>query len=249
MARLPEIELKEDQLEFKKYEPTIAGVLGMVADVEKTCRVRGKKGREGKRWASFIDCAMTIIIKLSPQSSSTSPAARRKWCVFRTEEMQRAIADLYAHIFLFLNDTLTFFTKKHCRLLFDSMNDKFLQVFNAEIENIVRMSERIKRKATQMSKAEQRFTRLTLEESSKDLRLGLEGIWNDNAEMKYYALQFADRRIKLLTDTAQSNIESIPALAIEGGSSSDKRRSTIRSVSGEDAMVSRDQLLLATTCG
>ncbi|KAL5377472.1 hypothetical protein DPSP01_009810 [Paraphaeosphaeria sporulosa] len=104
--------------------------------------------------------------------------------------MQRAIADLYAHIFLFLNDTLTFFTKKHCRLLFDSMNDKFLQVFNAEIENIVRMSERIKRKATQMSKAEQRFTRLTLEESSKDLRLGLEGI---NAEMKYYALQFADR--------------------------------------------------------
>jgi hypothetical protein len=149
--------------------------------------------------------------------------------LFRTEEMQRAIADLYAHIFLFLNDTLAWFTKKRRRRLLDSMNEKFLQEFAAEIDNLVRKSERIKRRAAQMSMAEQRVTRLTLEESSKDLRLGLEGILRENAETKYYAQHFADRLevqrreqreerannallyqslVKLLTDAVQSNSKS-----------------------------------------
>lgn len=142
--------------------------------------------------------------------------------------MQRAIADLYAHIFLFLNDTLAWFTEKRRRRLLDSMNENFLQRFEAETKNIVRKSEHIKRKAAQMSMAEQRVTRLTLEESSKDLRVGLEGILRENAETKYYARQFADQfemqrkeqreerannallyesLIKLLTDAVESNRE------------------------------------------
>lgn len=154
--------------------------------------------------------------------------------LFRTEEMQRAIADLYAHIFLFLNDTLAWFTKKRRRRLLDSMNERFLHEFEAEIENIVRKSDRIKRKAAQMSMAEHRVTRLALEESTKDLRLGLEGILRENAETKYYAQQFADRfdtqrreqkeerannallyqsLINLLTDAARANRSSSTSTA------------------------------------
>lgn len=116
--------------------------------------------------------------------------------LFRTEEMQRDIADLYAHIFLFLRDTLAWFMKKSRRRLLDSMNEKFLHEFDAEIENIVSKSDHIKRKADQMSMAEHRVTRLTVEESrkdTKDLRLGLEGISRDIAETRYHAQQAMNR--------------------------------------------------------
>jgi len=149
--------------------------------------------------------------------------------LFKTEEMQHTIADLYAHIFLFLNDTLAWYTKKRRRRLLDSMNEKFLDEFGPEIDNIIRKSDRIKRKASQISMAEQRVTRLTLEDTKKDLRLGLEGIMRENAETKYYAQQFSDHferqrqeqreerhhnallyhnLVKLLTDVVQTKRES-----------------------------------------
>ncbi|KAJ4355595.1 uncharacterized protein N0V89_003615 [Didymosphaeria variabile] len=235
---------KEDQLEVKNYEPTIAGVFSMASANHETI-------------AEELSQALTTI-------SEHVAACDIEMELFKTEEMQSAIADLYAHIFLFLNDTLAWFTKKCHRRLLDSMNEKFLQRFEAEIENIVRKSERIKRKAAQMSMAEQRVTRLTLEESSKDLRVGLEGILRENAETKYYARQFADqfemqrkeRReerannallyeslIKLLTDAAESNRERVPSLAIEGSPNS-KRRSLIGTLCGENVIANRDQLLL-----
>lgn len=107
--------------------------------------------------------------------------------------MQRAIADLYAHVFLFLNDTMAWYTKKRRRRLLDSFNEKFMHEFEAEIDNIVRKSDRIKRRAAQMSMAEQRVTRMTVEETSKDLRLGLEGLLRESAEAKVYAKQVGEQ--------------------------------------------------------
>ncbi|KAF1969449.1 hypothetical protein BU23DRAFT_571533 [Bimuria novae-zelandiae CBS 107.79] len=157
-----------------------------------------------------------------------SPTVKPNWELLKTEEMQRAIADIYAHIFLFLNDTLAWYTKKRRRCLLDSLNEKFLQEFEPELENIIRKSERIKRKAVQMSMAEQRVTSLTLEETSKDLRIGLEGVLRENAVTKFYVQHFSDRferqwreqyeernnallyrnLIKLLTDVAQATKDS-----------------------------------------
>ncbi|KAL1605009.1 hypothetical protein SLS60_004552 [Paraconiothyrium brasiliense] len=274
---------KEDQLEVKNYEPTIAGVFSMVTDVEKTWQSKRKTGKRGKAMTYFHRLCRTLdahsnILEASANHEAiaeelsqalTTISEHVADCdieleLFKTEEMQRAIADLYAHIFLFLNDTLAWFTEKRRRRLLDSMNENFLQRFEAETENIVRKSEHTKRKAAQMSMAEQRVTRLTLEESSKDLRVGLEGVLRENAETKYYARQFADQfemqrkeqreerannallyesLIKLLTDAVESKRERVPSLAIEESPSS-KRRSLSRSSSREDVIANRDQLVL-----
>ncbi|KAJ4290404.1 hypothetical protein N0V90_010620 [Kalmusia sp. IMI 367209] len=233
---------------------------------------------KGNEYVSIFAGTITTIIKASANHENIAEELSQALSMisehvadcetemelFKTEEMQRAIADLYAHIFLFLNDTLVWYTKKRRRRLLDSMNEKFLQEFELEIDNIIRKSERIKRKASQMAMAEQRVTRLTMEETNKDLRLGLEGILRENAETKYYAQQFSDqferqRReqqqernnnallyqnlIKLLTDAAQSNRESISSLSLEGEASG-KRRSFVGGLAIEDAALGRDQLLL-----
>lgn len=110
--------------------------------------------------------------------------------IFKTEAIQRAVADLYAHVFLFLTDTLNWYLKKRRKRLLDSFNENFLSEFDKEIENIKRKSEIIKRKAGQNIAAEQRVTRVIVEETHKDLRLGLKDIERKQAEIDYNTQQF-----------------------------------------------------------
>lgn len=96
--------------------------------------------------------------------------------------MQAAVVDLYAHIFLFLTDTMVWYTKKRWKRTLDSFNENLSETFEDEIQNIKHKSKAILRQAIQGMAAEQRVTRLILEESRKDLRLGLENFTRAQAE-------------------------------------------------------------------
>jgi hypothetical protein len=109
--------------------------------------------------------------------------------LFHTEDMQNAVADLYAHIFLFLTDTLCWYGKSKRKRVMDSFNEKFRDELGESIENIKKMSMAIKRKAENGSAAEQRVTRLTTEAIGKDIRVGLEGFRREQAEMKHLVQQ------------------------------------------------------------
>lgn len=51
---------KEDQLEVKNYEPTIAGVFSMVTNVEKTWQSKRKAGKRGKAMTYFHRLCRTL---------------------------------------------------------------------------------------------------------------------------------------------------------------------------------------------
>lgn len=109
------------------------------------------------------------------------------------------VIDLYAHVFLFLNDTMDWYLKKGRQRLRDSFNERFFDHFQDEIENISRKSEVIKRKATQSSAAEVRVIRLELEELRRDIRIGLTGSYRQDAEDKHQrqALETQDKKERL----------------------------------------------------
>lgn len=161
----------------------------------------------GNEYVSIFSGTITSIIKASANHEQIAEQLAQALCaisehvaeceveleLFRTEEMQKAVADLYAHIFLFLTDTLGWYMAKRRKRLLDSFNENFMREFESEIENIQHKSEIIKRKVAHSMGAEQRVTRLIVEQTRKDLRLGLEGIQREHAETRYYAQQFSDQ--------------------------------------------------------
>jgi hypothetical protein len=114
------------------------------------------------------------------------------WCkseleLFQTAAMLELVADLYAHILLFLSGTMDWIMEKRRKRLLDSFNENFRLRFDHEIANIKQKSERIRNLAEQSSRAELRVTRLTLEDLGQDIRIGLEGDARHRAEMKVFA--------------------------------------------------------------
>ncbi|KAI5926622.1 hypothetical protein F4810DRAFT_707160 [Camillea tinctor] len=107
--------------------------------------------------------------------------------LFRTKAMMQVIADFYAHIFIFLSDVMDWITEKRRKRLLDSFNENFYQKFEGQIATIKHKSDMIRNLAAQSSRAEQRDTRLTLEDLARDVRLGLTGEERHRAEMTYYA--------------------------------------------------------------
>lgn len=220
---------KEEQIDVRNSEPTIDGVIKMVATVSKAWQAKREKGKRGKatglfhrlcgtldahssmlevvpkgnEYASLFAGTIISIIRASVNHEHIAEDLASALCaisenvaeceveleLFKTEAMMRAVADLYAHIFLFLSDTLGWYLRKRRKRLVDSFNEKFFDHFETEIDNIKRKSESIRRKAAQNMAAEQRVTRLTVEETGRDLRLGLQGIMREQAETKYAAQQ------------------------------------------------------------
>lgn len=154
-------------------------------------------------YVSLFAGTLTTIIKASVNHEGIAEDLTQALCditelvagcdvdlkLFATEDMQRAVAKLYAHIFLFLNDAMVWYAKKRRRRLLDSLNEKFRDTFEESIENIRSMASVIQRKAVQGSAAEQRATRLQLESMRQDLRIGLEGWQREKADMQTLAMQ------------------------------------------------------------
>ncbi|KAK2051879.1 hypothetical protein LY76DRAFT_556540 [Colletotrichum caudatum] len=107
--------------------------------------------------------------------------------LFQTEDMQKLIADLYSHIFLFLTTVMDWMMKKRRRRLLDSFNEDLLTVFEDDMEKIKTITKRIRNLAEQGSRAEVRSARSTLEELARDVRVGLEGERRHQAEMRHHA--------------------------------------------------------------
>lgn len=97
------------------------------------------------------------------------------------------IADFYAHIFVFLSDVMGWITEKKRKRLLDSFNETFFQKFEHQIGMIKQRSERIRNFAAQCSRAEQRLTRVAVEDLTQDVRLGLIGRQRHEAEVEYHA--------------------------------------------------------------
>ncbi|KAF2091477.1 hypothetical protein K490DRAFT_70314 [Saccharata proteae CBS 121410] len=160
---------------------------------------------EGSEYVSLFAGTLTVIIKASANYDNIARGLAKALCVisehvvecefelklYPTEGMQAAVADFYAHIFLFLEDTMKWHMQKRYKRLLRSFNEDFFKKFEDQILNIKDKSEIIRRKFGQSLAAEHRVTRLTVEQTGQDIRLGLTGIQRGQADMARRAEQFA----------------------------------------------------------
>ena len=96
--------------------------------------------------------------------------------------MQHSVADLYSHIFLFLRDVLSWYTKKSITRMLASFKEDFYEQFQEQVTNVTRISHSIERKASHASSSELRYTRLLVEDLRKNQRLALKKEEREAAE-------------------------------------------------------------------
>lgn len=145
--------------------------------------------------------------------------------IFSTQAMLALVAEFYASVFLFLSDTMDYFMEKKRKRLLDSFNEDFYHKFESQIERIKHRSNRIRNLAAQNSRAEQRATRLIVEDIAHDVRFGLAGEARHRAEMAHYAervekeLVEVKREAKLLREEGRPFRELADRLTqmLEGG--------------------------------
>ncbi|KAI1502349.1 hypothetical protein F5X99DRAFT_379172 [Biscogniauxia marginata] len=159
---------------------------------------------QGSEYVSIFAGTLNVIIKASVNHERIAESLSEALCtisehvvecrteleLFKTEAMMRLIADFYAHIFIFLSDFMDWITEKRRKRLLDSFNENFYQKFEGQIATIKHKSDMIRNLAAQSSRAEQRVTRLALEELAQDIRVGRTGDERRHAEMAYYAERF-----------------------------------------------------------
>lgn len=106
--------------------------------------------------------------------------------------MQEKIALLYAHVFLFLEDTMKWYQKKPRLKLRDAFRENFYDHFEDMIVNIQGLSRDVLREANLSSMAETRHVRLITDDTLMELRLGqvdhrlsMDGVSRKQAEIKH----------------------------------------------------------------
>jgi len=115
-----------------------------------------------------------------------------------TQAMQEKVALLYAHVFLFLEDTMKWYQKKPRLKLRDSFRENFYDHFEEAILNIQEFSRSVLREANLSSMAETRHVRLTTDDVIVELRLGqvdnrlsMDGASREQAEIKHQLEQLS----------------------------------------------------------
>ncbi|RYC59102.1 hypothetical protein CHU98_g7105 [Xylaria longipes] len=156
---------------------------------------------EGSEYVSVFAGTLNVIIQASVNHERIAEGLSEALCtisehvaeckteleMYHTREMMQLITDFYAHIFVFLSDVMGWITEKKRKRLLDSFNEKFFQKFEHQIGMIKQRSERIRSFAAQSSRAEQRLTRVAVEDLAQDVRLGLVGQKRQEAEVVYHA--------------------------------------------------------------
>ena len=89
---------------------------------------------------------------------------------------------------------IVWYTEKSSRRLLSSLKEDFYKRYEDQIENIKSISQAVNRKAQQGSQAEQRVTRLQMEDLGKDLRKDLR-IGLENIERKFAETQYREQKI------------------------------------------------------
>lgn len=118
--------------------------------------------------------------------------------VYRTQAMQHNIANLYAHIFFFLRDTIDWYMRKSIRRALSSLREDFYERFEEQVSNIKRISQAISREAQHASHSEMRYTRILLEKFSEDFVIGQQDLKREAAEREYRDERAAKERAREL---------------------------------------------------
>lgn len=111
--------------------------------------------------------------------------------IFPTEEMKKAISELYANVFQFLRKTMQWYQSKSHMKLLNSLNSDFRQTFADQLKDIQKLSARVSRRANIGTMAELRDFRISSEAQSQQTWEEKEH-WKREAEtyqMKYEFLK------------------------------------------------------------
>ena len=128
-------------------------------------------------------------------------ACVKECSLYPTQTMQYSVADLYAHIFLFLRDTLVWYTQRSIRRVVSSPQEDFYEHFEDRVSNIKSTSLGIGRKAQHASQTELRFVRLQAEDLSKEREKGVENTRRLGRELL--------RRLEVLQKIMSASFKSI----------------------------------------
>ena len=128
--------------------------------------------------------------------SEAVDACAKDCAVYRTQAMQHSIANLYAHIFFFLRNTIDWYMRKSIKRALSSLREDFYERFEDEISNIKRISLAISRDAQHGSHSELRYTRMVLEKLTEDTVIGLQDLKREAAERKYREVRAAEERAR-----------------------------------------------------
>ncbi|KAI1877845.1 uncharacterized protein JN550_000027 [Neoarthrinium moseri] len=143
--------------------------------------------------------------------------------IFKTEEMLKLVADLYASLFALLSDIMDWLMLKWHKRMLRSFNEKCGKKFEGMIEHVKVKADNVKRKAEQSSRAEGRVTRLlaerTLLETQQmrlDLRIGREGEARRLAELTNKADRLSQQTSQDMIDRREqsSKIDQIHSYLI-----------------------------------
>ena len=111
--------------------------------------------------------------------------------IYPTEEMKKAISELYSHVFQFLRQAMIWYQSKSHSKLLNSFNSDFSQAFADKLRDIQKLSARISRRANIGTMAELRDFRISSEAQSQQTWEEKEH-WKREAEtyqMKYEFLK------------------------------------------------------------
>lgn len=134
----------------------------------------------------------------------------------KSEATQVAVAKFYIATFLFYGDALQWFQSSSPKKIWHSLDDNFSERFKRPLADIQRLSRLVQRATSTGSGAELRVTRLAVESGNEDVRVGLEGVARENAELRRSQAQLKIQQEKQTSALERlSEKEVIRALAEE----------------------------------
>ena len=162
--------------------------------------------------------------------SEAVDACAKDCALYRTQAMQYSIANLYAHIFFFLRNTIDWYMRKSIKRALSSLKEDFYVRFEDEILNIKRISLAISRDAQHGSHSELRYTRMVLENLKESTVIGFQDLKREAAERIYREERAAEEwarereamrvlemeRIRRFDDLQRLIGQSAKALLMEG---------------------------------
>ncbi len=134
----------------------------------------------------------------------------------KSEATSIAIARFYIATFLFYGDAIRWFQSSSLKKIWHSLDDNFSERFKRSLADIQHLSKLVQRATSTGSGAELRVTRLAVERIDEDVRVGLEGMARENAELKQGQAQLRMEQEKTTAALERlSDKEVITALAQE----------------------------------
>ncbi|KAG9228395.1 hypothetical protein BJ875DRAFT_547773 [Amylocarpus encephaloides] len=169
---------KDEQETLEGKIPSVSGLVDMVSSVAKewqTTRETNKSGRFMKHFTRFcqtLDSHSYMLEVLPIRNEYVSLFTGVLKTVINTSPMLEKIPTLYAHIFLYPEDTMEWYRKRSRSRFRDAFRQDFFDKFEATILNTQNLSLDVLREASVSSMAEIRQIRITSDILLDELRHG-----------------------------------------------------------------------------